>query len=65
MMSKDSKMFNASQPHEVYRMARKFNEDKEVIVTKIKELKKDKKIHYSTIAQVKDLLLEEGFTLKK
>lgn len=64
-MRKDSKSFNASQMHEVYRMARKFNEDKEVIAKRIKELKKEKKIHYSTHDQVKELLLEEGFTIKK
>lgn len=64
-MSKDSKSFNASEPHEVYRMARKFNENKEVIAKRIKELKKEKKIHYSTHEDVKALLLEEGFTLKK
>lgn len=63
-MKKDNKMFNASQPHEVYRMARKFNEHKEVVAKRIKELKKEKKIHYSTIEDVKRLLIEEGFTLK-
>lgn len=63
-MSKDSKMFNASQPHEVYRVARKFNENKEVIAKRIKELKKEKKIHYSTNDQVVELLIKEGFTLK-
>lgn len=63
-MPKDSKTFNASQPHEVYRMARKFNENKEVIAKRIKELKAEKKIHYSTNKDVEALLLEEGFTLK-
>ena len=64
-MSKDSKMFNASQPHEVYRMARKFNENKEVIAKRIKELKKEKVIHRSTNKFVEELLLKEGFTLKE
>ena len=41
-MPTDNKAFNASQPHEVYRMARKFNENKEVIAKSIKENKKGK-----------------------
>ena len=64
-MPKDSIVFNASQPHEVYRVARLFNENKEVIAKKIKELKAEKKIHYSTNKDVVALLQEVGFTLKK
>jgi hypothetical protein len=65
MPARDAKLFNTSQPHEVMRMARKFNEPKEDVVAKIKELKEQKKIYRSTNKHVEELLLNEGFTLKK
>lgn len=63
-MNKDRKFFNCSESHEVNYLASKFNGDKKEIVAKIKELCKEKKIHYSTHEQAEQALIDAGYQKK-
>ena len=63
-MSQDRKFFNCSENHEIEYLAKKFNEPKDRVIAKIKELCKSNKIHYSTHEQAEQALISEGFTKK-
>ena len=63
-MGKDMKYFNCSEKYEVDYLAMKFLEPKKEVIVKIKELCKNKKIHYSTHKEAEQLLIEAGFTKK-
>jgi len=63
-MGKDMKYFNCSEKYKVDYLAMKFLEPKNEVAAKIKELCKDKKIHYSTHKEAKQFLIEAGFTKK-
>lgn len=64
MALKDRDYFNCSEKHEVEYLAKKFKEPKEDVIAKIKELCKDKTIHYSTHVQAEQALIEAGFHKK-
>ena len=64
MARKDSDYFNCSEKHEVEYLAKKFDGPKEDVIAKIKELCKDKKIHYSTHVQAEQALIKAGFKKK-
>lgn len=64
MPTRDSQYFNCSEKHEIEYLAKKFKEPKEDVIAKIKELCKDKTIHYSTHVQAEQALIDAGFTKK-
>lgn len=61
---KDSKYFNCSETHEINYLASKFKEPKEDVIKAIKQLCKEKKIHYSTHPEAEQALKDAGFTKK-
>ncbi|MGS0972637.1 MAG: hypothetical protein ACVCEJ_05245 [Candidatus Izemoplasmataceae bacterium] len=63
-MAKDKKFFNCSQKHEIDYLASKFVEPREIVIEKIIELCKAKKIHYSTHQEAETALINSGFTKK-
>ena len=63
-MAKDGKFFNCSQTHEINYLASKFEGDKKELVAKIKELCKEKKIHYSTHREAEQALIDAGYKKK-
>lgn len=63
-MAKDRDFFNCSQKHEIEYLASKFTQPKEIVIAKIKELCKAKKIHYSTHKDAEQELINAGFTKK-
>lgn len=63
-MDKDRKFFNCSQKHEIEYLAKKFVGPKEEIVQKIKELCKQKVIHYSTHEEAEKALMDAGYQKK-
>lgn len=63
-MSKDSKFFNCSEQHEIEYLAKKFQEPKDVVIAKIKELCSNKTLHYSTHEQAQNALIKAGLTKK-
>jgi|GEM_PF-1376643 len=64
MASRDREYFNCSEKHEIEYLAGKFKEPKEDVIAKIKELCKNKTIHYSTHFQAEQTLIEAGFHKK-
>lgn len=63
-MDQDRKYFNCSQKHEIDYLASKFAGPKEEIVSKIKELCKEKVIHYSTHKEAEKALMDAGYQKK-
>lgn len=63
-MAKDIKFFNCSQKHEIEYLAKKFQESKQDVIAKIKELCKNNIIHYSTHEEAEKALINAGFTKK-
>lgn len=63
-MSKDSKFFNCSEPHEISYLAGKFDAPRLEVIAKIKELCKAKKIHYSTHKEAEAELIKLGYRKK-
>ena len=63
-MSKDHKFFNCSQKHEVEYLASKFHGDKKEVIKTIKDLCKEKKIHYSTHKEAEQELINAGYQKK-
>lgn len=63
-MAKDRDYFNCSEKHEIEYLASKFTEPKDLVVSKIKDLCKAKKIHYSTHKEAEQALINAGFTKK-
>ena len=61
---KDHKYFNCSETHEINYLASKFIEPKDKVIEAIKQLCKDKKIHYSTHPEAEQALIDAGFTKK-
>lgn len=63
-MDKDRKFFSCSEKHEIEYLAKKFQEPKEEVIAKIKELCKEKVIKYSTHEQAEQALINAGFHKK-
>jgi len=64
MASRDREYFNCSEQHEIEYLAGKFKEPKDDVIAKIKELCKNKTIHYSTHVQAEQALIKAGFHKK-
>lgn len=63
-MSKDYKYFNCSEQHEINYLASKFDAPKEEVISAIKKLCKEKKIHYSTHEEAENELIKLGYIKK-